>query len=126
MIDGLPPLLAEIAEVAGLDAALTLAEELGGQKIYMPTAERLRDTHNLAEMLGFDAARKLAARYGGDMLEIPLGPACSETRLRRRIARMIESGASSNAIAAACGVTFRTVTRHRAKTRGDDSQGNLF
>lgn len=126
MIDGLPPLLAEIAEIAGLEAALAMAEARGGQKIYIPSPDRVGPTHWLAETVGLDAARKLGARFGSNLIEIPFGPAASVHRLRRRIARMIEAGASSNTIAAACGVTFRTVTRHRARARGDDAQGDLF
>lgn len=126
MIDGLPPLLAEIAEVAGLDAALAIAEARGGQKVYIPTPDRVGPTHWLAEVVGLDAARKLGARFGSCHLELPFGPAASVRRLRGRIARMIAEGASSNTIAAACGVTFRTVTRHRTRARGDDAQGDLF
>lgn len=123
---GLPPLLEEIAGAAGLDAALALAEAKGGQKIYLP--DRPGADHWLSRLVGHEAAARICELHGVRNVEIPRGPAGSAQRLRRRIARMIADGASSNEIARACEVSFRTVTRHRARARGgaDDDQGVLL
>lgn len=115
MYSWLPPLLDEIAELAGLEAALALAEAAGGEKRYIP-GDPTPD-HWLTQACGAQAAAKIAYRYGGNLLEIPRGPAGSAAKTARRIRDMMEAGASSNEIARATGVVFRTVTRHRAKAR---------
>lgn len=124
----LPPVLAEIAEITGIDAALALAEHAGGLRRYCPTPDRLDDAHWLVAACGREAAALVAQRFGGTMLEIPLGPAGNNRKLAKRIRDMIAAGASSNDIAQATGVAFRTVTRHRARLRDgdDDAQGTLL
>jgi len=121
----LPPLLDEIAELAGLEAALALASHKGGEKKFIPTPDRLDDAHWLVVACGRPAAELIAQRLGGTMVEIPRGPSGNAARTARRIRTLIEQGASSNEIARACGVVFRTVTRHRARLRDDDGQGNV-
>lgn len=78
--DWLPPLLAEIAEVAGLDAALALAEARGGSRITIPA--RPRPDHWFAQTVGMEAAEKIAAFYrvGGKRHE-----RCCGHRARRSI-----------------------------------------
>lgn len=121
---GLPPLLEDIAEAAGLDAALALAEAKGGQKVYFPASPG--DDHWLCRLVGREAAIAICILHGVRNLEIPRGPAGSAQKLRRRIARLIADGASTNEIARTCRVSFRTVTRHRTRARGDERQGDLF
>ena len=53
--DWLPPLLAEIAEVAGLDAALALASARGGSRITIPAHPRA--DHWFARAVGMEAAQ---------------------------------------------------------------------
>lgn len=125
---GLPPLLEEIAGVAGLDAALALAEARGGQKVYFPSTLTLGGDHWLVGLVGMDAAQKICALHGVRNVEIPRGPTSDVHRRRTRIAAMIAQGYSNNEIARACGVSFRAVTHHRAKARaaGDANQLKLF
>lgn len=126
----LPPVLAEIAELAGIEAALALAEVAGGEKRYIPTPDRLDADHWLFRACGAPAASLIAQRFGGDTVEVPRGPAGNAAQLARRIRALIAAGASSNEIARQTGVVFRTVTRHRARVRaddsGDDAQGKLL
>jgi len=127
----LPPLLDEIAELAGLEAALALASHAGGERRYFPTPDRLDEKHWLVEACGPEAAALLAQRFGGDNVEIPRGPQGNAAQLAKRIREMIAAGASSNDIARTTGVVFRTVTRHRARLRDggngpDDGQGFLL
>ena len=142
----LPKVLAEIAEVAGLDAALKLALRRGGTEIYVPG--RAGDDHWLVETVGRDAADAICryfairpptdrgdgARYyrnasRGVLVEVPLGPRGSLAKIRGEVDRMIATGASASEIALACGFTERGVRKRRARARalgGDDRQGRLF
>lgn len=128
----LPALLAEIAEVAGIDAALAIAEAKGGQSVIVPT--RLRADHWLSVAVGQDKAeiisRHFTSGHRRQELVIPLGPSGSFLAERRRRARLIAEanarGASANQIAQEAGITERSVRRFRAKIRGDGGQGQLF
>lgn len=74
--DWLPPLLAEIAEVAGLDAALAMADARGGSRITIPA--RPRPDHWLVQAVGVDAAKLIADHFrvgnSGLIVELPVGP----------------------------------------------------
>lgn len=125
-IDHLPALLAEIAEVAGLAAALKLAAARGGNRAYIPV--RCPDDHWLTRAVGREAADKICAHFGvpsGIWLEIPRGPTGRQAEHYRQLAEMIATGASSTEITRALGISRRTVHRHRARMR-DTSQLNLF
>ncbi|MBZ0164586.1 MAG: hypothetical protein K8H74_17970 [Notoacmeibacter sp.] len=125
----LPALLAEVAQVAGLDAALKLAEVRGGTEVYIPAAAP--DDHWLTEAVGRRAADALCAHFTGSgpgcRLELPLGPAGTAAQIRRKVDRMIAEGHSESAIALATGYTGRGVRLRKARTRpGDDAQGDMF
>lgn len=124
----LPSLLAEIAQVAGLDAALKLAEARGGTEIYVPAAAP--SGHWLADTVGIEAAAAICAHFTGSgpgcRLELPNGPAGSIAQLRRKVDRMISEGKSEREIALACGYTGRGVRLRRAKARAALEQEDLF
>jgi hypothetical protein len=120
----LPTLLAEIAEVAGLDAALTLAAAKGGIEIYVPV--RTSDDHWLVAAIGREATDKLCRRYPGSRLTLPLGPGGSLAAIRRTVGRMIDEGRSETEIARAVGYTTRGVRKRKAALRGGGPQGSLF
>ncbi|MDF1778757.1 MAG: hypothetical protein P1V13_22265 [Rhizobiaceae bacterium] len=124
----LPALLAEIAEVAGLDAALRLAEMRGGTEIYVPA--HAPAGHWLVEAVGAQAAAAICAHFTGSgpgcRLEIPLGPAGTAAQIRRRVDKMINEGKSEREIALATGYTGRGVRMRRAKARGGAEQVDLF
>lgn len=117
----LPKLLGEIAEVAGLDAALALAKKRGGTEIYVPPAPG--DDHWLVQALGREAAEAICTIYGSTRQKVPLGPTGSIAEIRRTVDRMIAEGKSTREIALAAGYTERTIHRRRAKLR---NQGELF
>lgn len=129
----LPALLAEIAEVAGIDAAIAIADEKGGQEVFI--SARLRPDNWLIRCIGADKAEILSRHFcasgGGRVkLQIPLGPVGSyvaERQRRQRVmAEAVERGASSNEIAKLAGITGRSVRRFRARYGGDPDQGSLF
>lgn len=69
----LPGVLAEIAEVAGHEAAVKVALEWGGRDVHIPKPGHLkrRPTHHLVVLLGSRAASAVAVRVGGGSTYIP-------------------------------------------------------
>jgi len=125
----LPLLLLEIAEVAGISAALAIAEAKGGQEVFI--AARLKPDNWLVRAVGMEKARLISDHFcsGRARLKVtvPLGPTGSYLAERRRRAQAmtaaVAAGASANEIARAAGVTNRTARRFRAKH--DSSQDEL-
>lgn len=133
MRDHLPGLLAEIAEIAGLEAALKVAEAKGGNVARF--ASRLTPENWLVKAVGMEVAQKISAEItsgrGIDLL-VPLGPTGSYKRDMQRRAgayhQALANGAKISQIARQVGVTRRSVERFRAKLRDadNDDQGSLF
>lgn len=128
----LPGLLAEIAEVAGVGAALAVAEAKGGASAYIP-APPVRPGHWLVTACGQAAADAIAGHFaarGGAHHKIPLGPVASRGRLWREMHQLIDQEISSAEIARRLGIDERTVRRHRKGESGrncpDDRQSDLF
>lgn len=131
--DWLPPLLAEIADVAGLPAALALAEARGGSRITIPA--RPGPDHWIVKTLGPDAAEQLCAHFRtgvggtkGATLELPVGPSGSAASIRARIDAMLREGVSADRIAVSMRVHRTTVFRRKARIEapGDPRQLGLF
>lgn len=128
----LPGLLAEIAEVAGVGAALAIAEVKGGASAYIP-APPVRAEHWLVLACGQAAADAIAGHFavrGGAHYKIPLGPVASRYRLWRKMHQMIDRDIPAAEIARRLGIDERTVRRHRKGESGqaaaDDRQAALF
>ena len=132
----LPALLAEIADVAGLDAALALAASHGGCRVRIP-AEVKSDRHWLARCVGREAADRICAHYRqgtgsgqmrGAYVLVPRGPTGAIASARRRLAQALANGASAAEAARIAGMTERTAYRQRSRVRAveDDKQGSLF
>jgi hypothetical protein len=125
--DGLPDLLIEIAVVAGLDVALTIARDRGGNRIYIPA--RAADDHWLVALVGRAATDALVAHFGGGIeLDMPLGPVGARADGWRKMYQMIAEGRSSTEITRATRLSRDTVKYHRAKLRNaaDNPQLNLM
>ncbi len=108
---GLPPLLAEIAEVAGASAAYVLGRKYACRARMIPQVSRLHDRHWLVLDVGWDAARAIADRFSPDTLEFPAFMISEARRRRRAIAEMADDGASRRDIARRLGLDRRTVQR---------------
>lgn len=134
MREYLPALLAEIAEIAGLDAALAVARAKGG--VPARFASRLGPENWLVEAVGMEKAKLLSDHFtsgrGRIEFDIPLGPTGSYKRdqLARAQAmqKAIASGRKTVETARALGVTRRSVQRFKAKRSQDKdpSQTELF
>lgn len=128
----LPGVLREIAEIAGLPAALRIAEARGGTRMHFPF--RLPAGHWLRKLVGDGAAERLAVHFrttnrGGVYLEIPLGPKGHYQQARRKTLELMRAGLSASETARRVGIHARTVKRYRSDARGggrDAEQGDLF
>jgi hypothetical protein len=125
----LPGVLHEIATIAGLPAALALAEKYGGTRVHFPS--RAPDGHWLEQLVGREAADKLCAHFrsrgrGGYSVEIPLGPKNFYMKARRLTVELKEQGVSGYETARRIGVSSRTVRRYLEGVKDDPDQGSLF
>lgn len=120
----LPDILARIADVAGEEAALLVAEEWGGRHLYVP--KEFRPTHRLVELIGEERARKIWEALGHGMVLVPMGPFAGASERREIAARAMDEGKSRSEAARIAGIHVRTAHRIGAKKRDDDAQGDLF
>jgi len=128
----LPGILAEIAEIAGRDAALAVAKAKGGTQAYFPT--RPGPNHWLSKCVGLENARaigrELGTGHGGVELLVPMGPSATKAAIWRKMHEMIDAGHSKATIARTCNVHVRTVQLHRnGKVKTAESlldQSDLF
>ncbi len=128
----LPGVLAEIAEVAGLIAALAVAEKLGGGRTHFPASAA--DDHWLTRLVGREAADKICAHFratsrGGIQVDIPLGPRGFYRNARKRALALMAEGVSTYETARRLGIDRSTVRRLKARSKGavkDGRQGRLF
>lgn len=112
-----PPSLAEIAHVAGVRAALQLAGEYGGRRLYI--RERVEGSP-LARCVGLPAARVLLRALGPGWKLIPLGPTASNVRRHEQIARCLAEGKTVSQIVRELRCHERTVYRHKQARRAAD------
>lgn len=128
----LPGILADIAEIAGNEAAYAVAQSHGGTRVSIPP--RAIDGHWLTELLGFETADRICrglatldaeGRLKGVQNEIiPRGPASLLQSARRRAQQALDRGASAREAARISGLHERTIWRMKANE--DDGQGSLF
>lgn len=130
---GLPRLMVEFAQVAGLEAAWRIFEARGGNRAYIPAVAG--DDHWLVRTAGREAADKICAHFAGGEdgdkgieLELPRGPTGLKGYVYRRLGELIEAGASSPAITRELGISRDMVKDHRrkARERGDGPQLDLI
>lgn len=116
-MSALPGVLGEIAQIAGEDAAMALADARGGTQIYVPPVPD--NNHWLCRLLGRDQAKAvcdyLTAGVGPRRVELPLGPTGHAARMRAKVDAMIRDGRTERDIALATGYTVRAVRRRVAK-----------
>jgi transposase-like protein len=130
----LPGLLGEIAEAAGISAALAMAERVGGTRVNIPA--RARDDHWLVEIVGRSAADKICDHFrtlsaelresGARHIVIPRGSTSPMAKVRRKLICELESGASAREAARRVGVSERTAFRMRARLKIIKASSNCF
>lgn len=120
------PLLNQIADCAGIRAALLLGRDKACQRIYIPA--KISPGHWLLELLGDEACARVIKEFGGQQLDIPPALGGQIRRRRRAIIQMSKDGWSINQIAGTLGVARSTVTDTRRDTglRVGGTQKSLF
>lgn len=120
----LPGVIAEIADVAGIDVAWTIAQARGGQEVFIPA--HAKSDHWLSKLVGFDVAQKICDHYrvndNGTRLLIPMASAARRARLWETA---LNANLRVNDTAALVGVHRRTVFRQLRRIKKSD-QGDLF
>lgn len=114
---GLTGKLGEIADAAGVKAALKLVQALGGRQIKLSA----RPNSKLARIVGPEAARAIVAALGSEKIVVPMAHLRGQRGRREAAARMLDSGATVSQVAGAVDVHERTVfrvKRRRALTGG--------
>ena len=104
------PMLDDLAEQIGEDAALKLVEAYGGRRVYIPHQPIANDV--LTSSIGLAAAIRLSQIYGGDRLEVP-----NPTPRKVRVLELRSNGLSVDAIARKLGCTRRRVFQVLANAR---------
>jgi len=104
------PMLDDLAEAIGEDAALKLVEAYGGRRVYIP--HQPIDNDVLTSSIGLPAAIRLSEIYGGDRLEVP-----NPTPRKVRVLELRSDGLSVDAIARKLGCTRRRVFQVLADAR---------
>jgi hypothetical protein len=126
----LPNVLAEIAEVAGVTAALQLSRARAGNTVYIPLPESLTPDHWLVGIVGMEAATAIATRFSSDQISIPLAGNGARGSVWRALRAAISEGRKTGEAARLVGVSDRTIRRHRNGHSGqvvtDLRQGKLF
>lgn len=130
----LPGILAEIADVAGEEAALAVARVRGGTQIYIPPIPA--NDHWLCQLIGPEEAAavcdRLTAGVGSRRADVPMGEFSAyraESRNRYQLMdQMIAAQKSEREITIATGYTSRAIRRRRAKigNPADERQISLF
>ncbi len=117
----LPGILADIADVAGEDAALAIARARGGTQIYIPPVPA--NDHWLCALIGqheaAEVCKKLTDGVGPRRADVPMAHFSAyraESRDRYTIMdEMIIAQKSEREISLATGYTSRAIRRRRAK-----------
>ncbi|NBC32736.1 MAG: hypothetical protein GVY13_08680 [Alphaproteobacteria bacterium] len=100
----LPPVLQQIAEIAGPDAAVRVARELGGRRIYV--APRPGPRNPLTRLLGGPVATAISERLGAGDLEVPSARPLLNWYAARRLRR---AGWTTRMIAQRLNLTERRI-----------------
>jgi hypothetical protein len=132
--DGLPEPLDVIADAAGLDAALKLADAYGGTRVSIPA--RVSDDHWLAQLVGLEAAKAICKEMaqisaGGRMrgageIVIPRGPANHYAKAKAQFYQHRKEGLSVRKAARMVQVHEQTGFRWEKSRKADDNQLFLF
>lgn len=107
--DALPALPAEVAEIAGMEAALRLTDRYGGTRVYVPGAARLDDRHPLVVLLGRKAAVAISERWQGLFIEVPRAESLRKSIRNAEIRRRYAAGESSARLARSFEMTQRGI-----------------
>lgn len=81
----LPPLVRDIADLVGLDAALAIVDHWGGVRWHVPVS--VETAHELVDIIGDDAADTFIRVYSGERIDVPR---CLQAMIETRRAMLYE------------------------------------
>lgn len=122
----LPETYRNIADAAGLEAALKIGDAYGGRRIHIPRPARLTEGHWLRELIGDEAALALCRWADGTQIELPLPPEAGLSGRRRRAEKALAEGLSADEAARISGRHVRSVYRYRQRRREESDTPDLF
>ena len=128
-----PAQLREIAEAAGIEAALKILERNAGSEICIPL--HAGPGHWLTGLVGAEAAEAICAHYrvtnadgrevGNVRVYVPQAGTSAVARAKAKLAEDLRSGVGAREAAVRAGLSERTARNILARMR-DDRQGELF
>lgn len=111
-----PAVLQQVADAAGPAAAIKLAKDHGGTRLYIPRAPTPKSV--LSRSVGQEAAERIAAALGFGFVNVPLGPRIWDRRVVAAVGELLARKKSVPQIAWQLGITERTVYRCKRVLRG--------
>ncbi len=107
-----PPILAEIARIAGIETAIKIADVYGGRKLSIPADPESAWSNNAyVELLGLEKAKILSEKFANGFstkIEIP-NSLLGRTLTLMKALQMLENGASVSEVANRFRVVRKTV-----------------
>ena len=111
-------MLGDLVNLLGWEAVESLARRLGGRRVYIPVVDGA--PRAIVESLGEFRAEQIRRRWAGTRIEVPAPSAVAAARRRsesrKHALTMLAAGQSIRSVAAATGLSARTV--RRLKYRG--------
>lgn len=107
-----PGIAGEIEALIGVELTTLLLRRWGGCQITFPRRAR---GSVLSEVIGLDAAETVIREFGPGKVTLPCGSMRGQKRRRDEAKQMLRDGASLQAVALACDMHTRTVSRLRAE-----------
>lgn len=118
-VDLLPKGLRELAAIIGVGAALGIAQEYSGQRLYIPAKAHPR--HQLVAIIGMESLRQLCAVYRGEEIEIPKIDKALIQLKHRLLREMTQRRCSNREIARTLNYTERRVRQLKSELDGDNN-----
>jgi Mor family transcriptional regulator len=114
----LPGRLQAIADAAGIDAAIAIAREFGGRRLYLPALKTLRRRrqHPLVVLLGLECALKVVETIGGfgEYFDVPTA---RNELIYLKLRDGLSQGLSTSELAKQTGICRRAVLYRLAAMR---------
>ncbi|MBF0192992.1 MAG: hypothetical protein HQL71_00480 [Magnetococcales bacterium] len=103
----LPESMVEIKSIVGVQGVLTLLNECGGTRLFIP--RKLKAKHKLIVLLGQEAAQKMSAYFGGETLTIVRGSKANKSLRNCEIINRYDNGDKVPKLAIAYELTERQI-----------------
>lgn len=112
----LPPILNQIADVVGYDAAISIVRAFGGTQLYIPK----KPNNKLEAVIGTALAKRLCEHLSCTSFDVPHGPYAQHANYRSQIYAQHLLGLSPEKTAHLLKISLRTVYRWKAVFRAEE------